>query len=250
MPHRKIRSNVKRLYPEVAAGGYTRADSTIEFYLRINALISPEMKVLDYGAGRGAQLEDQYSPLRASLCKLQGKVDEIIGVDVDDAVLLNPHIDAAYQVSPSDRLPFPDDSFDLVYADWVLEHVENPEHFAAEALRVLKTGGWFCARTPNRWGMIGLATNLIPNSWHTRILRILQPNRKEIDVFPTTYRMNSLRRIARLFPRSHWNNFSYTVNPEPPYVQRSVLAMKLVQLAWRVLPPALGTVLLVFVQKK
>jgi SAM-dependent methyltransferase len=242
--------NLRRLYPEIGAGGYSRFDGSVEFYSRINALLSPSMTVLDYGAGRGAQLERNTSPYRTSLCKLKGKVQKLVGVDIDDAVLSNPYMDEARQISPNEALPFEDSTFDLIYADWVLEHVDHPEHFVNEVHRLLKPGGWFCARTPNRWGMIGIGTNLIPNSLHTRILRVLQPSRKDIDVFPTVYRMNTLRKISHYFPVSDWNNFSYITNSEPPYVQRSILAMRAVQFVWRFLPPSLGTVLNVFTQKR
>lgn len=49
---------VERLFPEVSAGGFTRMDGTVEFYTRVNALLRPDMTVLDFGAGRGAGLVD------------------------------------------------------------------------------------------------------------------------------------------------------------------------------------------------
>ena len=38
-------------FPEVGAGGFTSLDGTIEFYTRINALLAPDMAVLDFGGG-------------------------------------------------------------------------------------------------------------------------------------------------------------------------------------------------------
>jgi hypothetical protein len=44
--------------PEITAGGFSRADGTIEFYQRVCALLRRAAAVLDLGAGRGQVLED------------------------------------------------------------------------------------------------------------------------------------------------------------------------------------------------
>src|SRR5690606_29285299 len=99
-----------------------------------------------------------------------------------------------------------DSSIDLIYADWVLEHVKDPTFFFSEIGRTLKPGGWFCARTPNRWGIIGLATTLIPNGMHTRILKHLQPERNDVDIFPTAYKANTIGQMKRLLPENEWRH--------------------------------------------
>lgn len=38
-------------FQEVGAGGFTSLDGTIEFYTRINALLTPDMTILDFGGG-------------------------------------------------------------------------------------------------------------------------------------------------------------------------------------------------------
>ena len=88
------------------------------------------------------------------------------------AVLDNPTLASAQVIAPGEPLPFDDATFDLVVADHVLEHVdaEHAPEVAAEILRVLKPGGWFAARTPNKWGMIGVGARAVPNDLHTRVL--------------------------------------------------------------------------------
>lgn len=243
-------TQLAKVYPEVGAGGFTRTDGTVEFYTRVNALLQPNMVVLDIGAGRGAQLLETASPYRTSLVRIQGKVKRLVGVDVDDAVLENRFLDEAHVIDGRGPLPFPDATFDLVFADWVLEHVATPKIFAAEVHRIVKPGGWFCARTPNRWGVTGIGTNLIPNRLHASMLKTLQPARAERDVFPTTYHLNSKARLRRYFSRSDWEDFSYFHNSTPPYVERSRLLTRLALLYFRLAPNALATNLHAFLRKR
>jgi len=60
------------------------------------------------------------------------------GVDPDKVM--------AYQ---GEMLPFPDESFDLVYSSNVLEHTERPATVLDEALRVLRPGGILHFEMPN-----------------------------------------------------------------------------------------------------
>src|SRR5215217_7904944 len=128
------REDLATLYPEVQAGGFSRLDGTISFYARINALLGelgPAAVVLDYGAGRGAFLEDPV-PFRRDLRRLQGKCERVVGVDVDDVVLGNPALDEAHVVRFGERLPLDDASIDLVVTDHTLEHVTDPAWVASE----------------------------------------------------------------------------------------------------------------------
>jgi SAM-dependent methyltransferase len=237
------------VYPEYAAGGFTRYDGSIQFYGRVNALLSPDMNVLDLGAGRGAQFEGQ-SPFRKNLVVLRGKVAKVTGVDVDDAVLNNPELDEAL-VYDGARLPFADGSFDLVLSDWVLEHVEDPAIFSSEIDRVLKPGGWFCARTPSILSYTAFVSRLVPNRLHATVLGVVQKgNRKPEDVFPAAYKLNSLRSVRRYFPADRWNNHSYTYSPEPAYHFNSPLMVRVMAIAQYLKKPIADENLLVFVQKK
>jgi hypothetical protein len=49
-------------------GGFSRVDGSIEFYTRVNALLGPDMTVVDFGAGRGAGVLDD--PVRYGLLDL------------------------------------------------------------------------------------------------------------------------------------------------------------------------------------
>jgi len=238
----------RRMERERAAGGFTRRDGTLAFYQRIDALLSPEMVVLDIGAGRGAQFER--GGYVGDLLRLRGRVKRIVGVDVDPAVLQNAHMDEAAIISPGQRLPFEDGTFDLIYSDWVLEHIENPGDFASEINRLLKPGGWFCARTPGKWGYIALMANLVPASLHDRVLRRAQPSRHESDVFPKFYRLNTMSMVDTHFSPDRFLNASYTHNPPPAYHGGRKLLYHLIDFYQSLPFEALNTTLHVFVQKR
>lgn len=54
-------------------------------------------------------------------------------------------------VAASEHLPYPADTFDLVFSNDVLEHVQDDEISAAEMVRVTRPGGRIILFCPNRW---------------------------------------------------------------------------------------------------
>lgn len=241
-------SNLGANYPEVAIGGYSRVDGTVEFYLRIDELVERDHIVVDLGAGRGDAHCDRADFVHARLMNFKGRCRKVIGIDVDPVVNDSPSIDEA-QVFDGGQLPLEDASVDIIFSDWVLEHVEHPARFVAELERALKPGGWFCAQTPNRWSYIGLATYLVPNRLHTKVLEAAQPGPKAQDVFPTFYRLNSTGRLRTAFGSQHWDLTAYRIFAEPAYFGRSGLLIRLAQIMFRLTPPGFEPVMLVFARK-
>ncbi len=105
-----------RVYPEYAAGGFTRVDGTVEFYQRVNALLTPDATVVNLGAGRGMVGDDTLA-WRQGLADLRGRCERFVGLDVDPVVLENPHLDEAMVIGDDGRYPFEDSSVDLVLSD-------------------------------------------------------------------------------------------------------------------------------------
>lgn len=238
-------------YPEVSAGGFSRDDAQVAFYSRINALLAPTARVLDFGAGRGRYQQDDKVEWRRKLRILRGKCAEVVGCDVSPAVLENPSLDRAVVIDPTKPLPFADNEFDLILSDMVFEHVNDVTHVARELDRVLKPGGWICARTPNRFGYIAMAASLVPNRFHAAVLKIAQPGgRAERDIFPTVYRMNTRRALRRLFPLQDYDDYSYVTNSHPAYAGNIRVAWYLTWLWFRLTPEALASMRMIFLRKK
>lgn len=101
-------------------------------------------KVLDVGCGGG---------LLANYLALQGH--HVTGIDLSaNSLHIAEQKDSTksvrYLCANAYHLPFSDESFDVVCATDILEHVENPLLLIKEASRVLKKGGRFFFHTFNR----------------------------------------------------------------------------------------------------
>ena len=239
-----------RHFPEVAAGGFVHRDGTVAFYSRVNALVRPDTILLDFGAGRGAPHLEDPCEYRRRLLGFRGKVARVVGVDVDPAVLSNPSLDEAHVLEIGGPLPLSDASVDLVLADWVFEHLPDPKATAAEFERVLRPGGWICARTPNRWHYQYLAARVIPEALHGRVLGWVQPERREIDVFPKHYLANDVSVVRKLFPSRSFLNCTYTFQPPPAYLPQIRAIWSLGLLLDAMMPPMLRANLYIFAQKR
>ena len=145
----------------------------------------PTFHVLDVGAGAGI-----VAPMN-----FKGRAARICGVDPDPRVAENPYLDEG-KVAMAESLPYDNSSFDLVFSDNVLEHLENPHDVFAEVERVLKPGGLLLVKTPNMRHYVPLIARLTPHSFHRFFNRLR--GRQSVDTFPTRYRANSPKKFRKL----------------------------------------------------
>ena len=237
-----------RFYPETRFGGFSHRDCTVEFFTRINALLNRDDRVLDFGAGRGGGITDDPCRFRRELQTLQGRCAELVGCDIDPAVLENPHLDRAVVAEPGQPLPFADGRFDLIFCSYVFEHVADPDFVSGELLRILKPGGYLCALTPNKWGYVALVAALVSNRLHRKVLHRVQPARADFDVFPTVYALNTPAAIRHYFAAKS-EVVAYPFTPEPAYHFGSPLLYWLLRWVHKHLPDRLATNLFVFARK-
>lgn len=240
---------ISRFFPEHAINGFTTIDGTVTFYTQVHSLLDNHQILLDYGAGRGEWTEDPCQT-RVNLRSFNGHVAEVIGCDIDAAVQNNPTLDKALQISLDSAIPLADESVDIIVSDWTFEHVDNPKQIAAEFARILKPGGWICARTPNRYSYISIAAQLIRNRYHSKLLRHIQPDRKSIDVFPTRFKLNTLSDIKQHFDADQFENHSYRHEPEPAYFFNNNAVFWLMLVINRFLPAFMKSNLFIFIRKR
>lgn len=152
-------------------------------YLRecIVPLFDNKSVVLDSGCGAGNSL------------LFGDMVEQLVGVDLDGAVIRsNKDIDSGV-VGDIEELPFADNKFDLVMSVDVMEHLERPDLFVKEVSRVLKRGKYFFFTTPNRKSLFGTAARLLPNKTIKLLTRLI--NRKATINDVHYYRLNTVSQI-------------------------------------------------------
>jgi ubiquinone/menaquinone biosynthesis C-methylase UbiE len=95
------------------------------------------------------------------------------------------------------QIPLRDESFELITANMVVEHLEQPEAVFRQVNRLLKPGGLFVFHTTNeRNPMLRMAAK-VPQGLKNKIIYLLE-HRKPEDVFPTQYRVNRPDQIVAL----------------------------------------------------
>jgi len=160
----------------------------------LTALVKPGTRWLDLGCGHQFFPDWMSDSLRIQQ-DLVNASDSVIGVDAFDP---RPHSCGIRKIIANiERLPFSDNSFSLVTANMVVEHVEDPESLFREVYRVLAPGGCFLFHTPNaRYFEVAIARRL--PSGLLKLIAGLLDGRHSDDIFPTFYRMNRDHDIRKL----------------------------------------------------
>jgi SAM-dependent methyltransferase len=214
-----------RIYKEARITGFSRRDGSLMFYNFIDSVLTLDTVLLDVGCGRG-ESDDSPDSYISQRMNFRGKVKWVIGIDVDPVGGANRKIDE-FRIITSDRWPLADDSIDVLFADFVLEHIESPAIFFDEIHRVLKSDGKFFIRTSNSLGYVGIISRLLPEKSHKFVLSKSQKTRREIDVFPAYYRANSIPTIRKFLRNSLLTGYSFTYEGEPAYFKFSEILYRL-----------------------
>jgi len=166
----------------------------------LDAVVQPGCRWLDLGCGR--QIVPEWACDPAVQSALAARAALLIGADVDDSIREHELIRNRV-IAIGEALPFRDSCLDLVTANVVVEHVADPQFVLRELKRVLSPGGLFVFHTPNAWNYLVILARLFPYRVKRKLVFLIE-GRKEEDVFPTYYRMNSLRAIEKLGREGGW----------------------------------------------
>jgi SAM-dependent methyltransferase len=216
-------------------GGFAPTDSTIDFYNRINSVLNSKMTVLNLGAGRGAWYFDEKCKYRRELRNIKGKVKKVINADIDKNVMKNRTGHICLLIDENNyKIKLKNNSVDLIIADYVLEHVSNPNIFADEVNRLLKKNGFFCARTPHKFNYVSLFSKLIPSLIKNNLLKKIQPDRKKDDIFFLYYKMNTIFHVKKLFP--DYKNYSFIKECDFAYFFGNYFIFKIINFSFKFLP--------------
>ncbi|MBI3627220.1 MAG: methyltransferase domain-containing protein [Candidatus Sungbacteria bacterium] len=131
------------------------------FWDFLEARIPKEARILDVGTGPGTLLRQLES---RGWHNLKG-LDIADFMDAD----LKPKFELAVTDLDFEAAPFAANSFDLVFALEVIEHLENPFHFIREMSRILDDGGYCICSAPNPfhiWNKVKFLLKGNLQHWH------------------------------------------------------------------------------------
>jgi SAM-dependent methyltransferase len=136
--------------------------------------------------------------------QLIGKSRLVCGIDLDwEGLKKHPAIRNRVHGDLT-RLPFLSATFNVVSANMVAEHLEDPVAVLREVHRVLAPGGTFIFHTPNAKGWFVRMARLVPEAAKKPLVKLLEGRNAE-DVFPTHYRLNRAETIERAAAESGLN---------------------------------------------
>ena len=117
------------------------------------------------------------------------------GADLDPRVLENNYLDHGC-ITNASNTPYDDNSFDLVFADNLMEHLTDPLTVFKEIKRILKPGGSLIFKTPNKNHYVPIIARFTTHSFHSWVNK--KRGRSEIDTFKTEYLCNSRSQVSKL----------------------------------------------------
>ena len=174
------------------------------FRKKILEVLRPDSIVLDLGAGSGYVKEMDF----------KSHAKEVTGIDVDPDINKNPFLHSYIEGSVYDLSVFGEKRFDLIICNSVIEHIDDPQKFVSEIRRMLKPGGIFFGKTPNRNHYMPLVARMTPLSFHKWFNR--KRGRPEEHTFATYYKLNSTSAIKKYFSGPAWKNLKIETFEGPP----------------------------------
>ena len=155
--------------------------------------IDPRGKAaLDVGCG-GGLLAEEFARLG---CRVTGIDPSAPALEIARAHAAASGLSITYRAGVGEALPFPDQSFEIVYCCDVLEHVADLERVIAEIARVLAPGGVFFFDTINRTLLSKLLAIKLAQEW--RLTRVLPPGLHDWSQFITPAELDALIRTHGL----------------------------------------------------
>jgi ubiquinone/menaquinone biosynthesis C-methylase UbiE len=185
------------------AGWDAKASGYDDFFGQITGrLVEPLLDAV--AARRGVRLLDVATGPGYAAARAAERGASVVGVDIAEemvALAFGLHPQLVFQVASAEALPFPDDSFDAVVANFALLHLARPEMAAAEFFRVLVPGGRLSLTvwdTPERARLFGVFLDALAEAG-------ADPP-EEIPVGPPFFRFSDEQELVHLLDDQRFKN--------------------------------------------
>jgi len=192
-----LRKTLNKHYPDFKSAGYYFRN-----YLKNN--LNRTKIVLDAGCGEKG-LISEFKPY----------IKKIIGVDINKKSLENNLIVDQKILSDLSSIPIKDQSIDVITAEFILEHLKDPNKVFQEFSRILKPNGSLIFVTPNILNPIMIISKILPLGFHKVFRKKLL--KKEGDSHYTYYSANTYRKLKKIGIK---NNFEIEIkrSGSPEYI--------------------------------
>jgi SAM-dependent methyltransferase len=143
-------------------------------------LLRPAMSVLDVGCGPGTitvDLAARVAPGEVTAVELTDSALDLARAEVQERGRSN----VAFVTSDVHALDLPDDTFDVVHAHQVLQHVADPVQALREMRRVCKPGGIVAARDADYTGFVWFPQSPALDRWMALYASAARANGGEPD---------------------------------------------------------------------
>ncbi|MDX9944967.1 MAG: class I SAM-dependent methyltransferase [Azonexus sp.] len=179
------------MYRDIFPGGADTA-SKINVIHRLDlverVITLPGLRVLDCGCGAGGYFPEfiRRGADVHGIEYLPEKVEKYLATGGDPSRI---------QVGNIDDMPFPDEAFDLVFMNEVIDHVPDEKKALTEIRRVLKPGGLLVVFAPNRF---------YPFETHSCQLRAWRREVSHLTPFIPWIPLALANRFLRFYARNYW----------------------------------------------
>lgn len=161
----------------LASHGKRTAENSCAYLLSV---LEPGMTVLDVGSGPGTITLDLAQVVSPGV---------VVGVEPVEGPLVAAREEAARRGDTTSRfeladvfdLPYDDDSFDVVHAHQVLQHLTDPVRALTEMARVCRPGGWVAVRDADYAAMTWFPEVPELGEWRTLYQAVARANGAQPD---------------------------------------------------------------------
>lgn len=148
-------------------------------------------KLINLGAAKSTIIEEAIIEAGDFICDR---------CDIQDCSVINkPYVGTSFIAPLEDLVPLASNTYDVAFANFVLEHVQNPERAAQEMARIMKPGGELILSLSNPKAPEFILAGLTPTSFHQ-----LFRQEDHDEAYPVRYAYRSLGNFIKLMERAGW----------------------------------------------
>jgi SAM-dependent methyltransferase len=125
-------------------------------------------RLIDFNGHRGQRVLEVGCGAGTDLARFARGGAHVTGVDLSEAAIAlarenfrQQHLEADLREADGEHLPFPDETFDFIYAHGVVQYTGGDRALVSECRRVLKTGGTAVFQVYNRVSWLNALSKLM-----------------------------------------------------------------------------------------